>query len=427
MRVGAWRDRKCYILNITLMQYDDGPTDYIRTGHCTVFVPGHLSYFTIMVFSALILLVAGFKGASAQTPGQPVTNPIKADSAVMSTETNTQHNSSSTAGEQQESQSGQAPQPEAKTETPEMPQQEIDPCSTAEVAGETWLDQTHDFVHKNLCEPAVWFDSFFGEDRVLEDIRPGVFVSLRNSARWTEGQNVDYIRDFSLRWRLPKLEKLLKKARFFIVSGSDADKFTTRPGQPVNPGVDPATGIRKPTAGVRVDFFTWLRSLVSIDAGIIIHLPLDPFIRMRYQYTKPFGEVYLIRFTETALRRYTEHFNETSQLDLERKITPFTLLRWSNYATYTGGTAGITWNTGISLITQLTPRSAISFDTSMWGVNHPDWTIQNYRVGSRYRRNFFRPWLFFEFEPEVTWPKDASGHTNSLSAVMATLEIQFGK
>jgi hypothetical protein len=176
-----------------------------------------------------------------------------------------------------------------------------------------------------------------------------------------------------------------------------------------------------------VDFFTWLRSLVSIDTGIKIHVPLDPFARMRYQYTKPFGDNYVIRFTETGLWRYTERFTETSHLDLERELNTFTFLRWSNYATHTDGTAGITWNTGISLITELTPKSAISLDTSMWGMNHPDWTIQNYRVGSRYRRNIYRPWLFFEMEPEVTWPKEDGIPRHSVYAVMATVEIQFGR
>jgi len=115
------------------------------------------------------------------------------------------------------------------------------------------------------------------------------------------------------------------------------------------------------------------------------------------------------------------------QLDLERKITTFTLVRWGNNLSFIEGTPGVTWNTGISLFTQLTPKSAISYDTSIWGVNRPDWVIQNYRIGSVYRRNFFRPWLFFELAPEVTWPKEESGHRNSTYAFMATLEIQFGK
>jgi hypothetical protein len=404
--------------------------DYIKAEHCRVIVPGRLSYFTITVFAVLTLVGAGFQGASAQTSAQPVINPATTDSKLVSTITNTPQNPSSTADEQpvtKPTSTGSNLVSTATNTSPQKPEPKIDPCATAEVEGTTWLDQTHVFVDKKLCEPAVWFDSFFGQDRTLEDVRPTAFVKWRNSARWTEGQGLTYFPDFTFRYRLPRLDRFLKKARLVIESRSTADKFTTQPGQAVDPGLDPATGTRSPTIGVRADFLTWLRSLASFDMGIKAHWPLDAFARLRYQYTKPLGEVYLIRFNETALYRYIEHFTETSQLDLERKITTFTILRWSNYATYTEGTAGVTWNTGISLITQLTPKSAISYDTSMWGVNHPDWVVQNYRIGSIYRRNFYRSWLFFELAPEVTWPKDASGKRNHVYAAMATLEIQFGK
>lgn len=383
------------------------------------------------MFFSLVLLFAGFHGASAETPGQPGTISTATDSGPVNAETTTRQDPSSPAA-QQEPKTDQAPPPDAKTVTSEQPQPQIDYCFTVRVAGETWLDQVHDYVDRKLCQPAVWFDDFFGNDLVLEDVRPTMLVSLRNSARWTDGQGVDLIGHYRIRYRLPQMEKLLKKAKFYIISESPADKFTTQPGKPVDPGVDPETGVRKPIIGVRVDFFTWLRSLVSIDTGIKVRVPLDPFVRMRYQYTKPLGEAYLVRFTETLLYRYVEHFTETSQFDLERKMTTFTLIRWSNYVTYAEGTAGITWNTGISLLTQLSPKSAISYDTNMWGVNHPAWHTQNYRVGIKYRKNFYRPWLFFELEPEVTWPKDASqtGYTSQKShvyAFMATLEILFGK
>ena len=349
------------------------------------------------------------------------------DSDTVSTETNTRQNPSLPAA-QQEPKTEQTPQPVAQTETGERFGPQVDPCFTVTVAGDTWLDQVHGFVQDNTCEPAVWFDTFFVKDHVLLAVRPATLIVFRNSARWTEGQGVDLVSTiYRFRYRLPQMEKLLKKAKFYIVSESTADKFTTQPGQPVNPGVDPNTGARKPIVGVRADLLTRLRSLVSIDSGVKISMHPDAYIRMRYQYEKPFGEVYLIRFSEIAMWQTIEHFTNTVQLDLERKITTFTLIRWGNNVTFTEGTSGITWNTGISLFTQLTPKSAISYDTNIWGVNYPDWVIQNYRIGSLYRRNFYRPWLFFELAPEVTWPKDESGHRNSTYAFMATLEVQFGK
>jgi len=397
---------------------------HIRTEGRIIIVTKYLRYSQIILF--FILLFAGFHGASAEPLEQPGINSTTTDSSLESTETTSPPDPSSPAV-QQERETDQAPQPVEQTVTTEQPGPQADPCETVKADEDTWLDHLHALVQKNTCEPAVWFDSFFGKDHILLDLRPGVFMTLRNTARWTEGDTIAYIQDFHLALDLPQWERLLRKARLYIDSRSDADIYTAQPGQPVQPGVDRETGVRQPVIGVRVDPYTRPRTRVSIDSGIRINMHPDAFIRMRYQYLKNFGEVYLIRFSEIAMWQAVEHFSNTSQVDLEQKLTTFTLVRWGNHVTYIEDTPGVTWNTGISLFTQLTPKSAISYDTSMWGVNDPEWIIQNYRVGSQYRRNFYRPWLFFELEPEVTWPKDESGHRKSTYAFMATLEIQFGK
>ena len=382
-----------------------------------------IRYLTAVICPVLILLFMCTGAANAEQEDRLRTNPSLTDTAGFETridgnDTPAVHETESTEAEKQPKpvEEAAAPQPVKKN-----------PCAYYEVSGKSWLDQTHSFVERKLCEPAVWFDGFFGEDRVLEDIRPGSFVKWRNAARWTESNDIDYLADFTVRWRLPRLENWLQKAKLFLVSGSDEEEFNAQPGQAISPGIDPDSGTRTPVIGVQVDHAALLRSLISIDAGVKIRMPPDPYIRMRYQYSRPFLEVYLVRFIETALFSYAQHFRETSQLDLERKISTFTLLRWSNYATYVEGTPGVNWNSGISLITQLSPKSAISYDASTWGVNYPYWTIDNFRIGSRYRRNISRPWLFLELEPEVTWPKDVTGERKSLYAFSVTLEAQFGK
>jgi len=398
----------------------------IRTNDRIIITARPPRFFSITLFFSLILLFAGLHGANAETPGQPGTHSTAAESDTVSTETTTAQTTPSPAA-QQELKTGQTPKPETQTKTAERLGPQVDPCFTAEVAGDNWMDQVHGFVQDNTCEPAVWFDTFFVKDHVLLDPRPGTLIVLRNSARWTEGHRVDHIIEYNLEWKLPQWKKLLKRSKLYFRSRSASDRFTTQPGQPIQPGVDRETGVRQPIIGVQADLYTRLRSLVSIDSGIKVGIHPNAHIRMRYQHAKPFGEVYLFRFTEIAMYQAIERFTNTTQLDLERKFTKFTLLRWGNNVTYTEGTPGVTWNTGVSLLTQLARKSAISYDTSMWGVNHPDWLIQNYRVGIKYRRNFYRTWLFYEFEPEVTWPKDASGHRDSTYAFMATLELQFGK
>ena len=156
--------------------------DYIKAEHCRVTVPGRLRYFTITVFALLTLVGAGFQRASAQTSGQPATT----DSKPVSTVTNTLQNQSSAAGEKPVTKPTSTDSNLVSTATDtsmKKPEPKMNPCATAEVEGTTWLDQTHDFVDKRLCEPAVWFDSFFCQDRTLEDVPPGAFVKWRNSGR----------------------------------------------------------------------------------------------------------------------------------------------------------------------------------------------------------------------------------------------------
>ena len=222
--------------------------EYIRTEDRIIVSARHSCYSLIPLFFSLVLLFAGFHGASAETLEQPGTNSTTTDSDPLSTETNTQQHPSSPAV-QQVPKTDQAPQPVAPTENTERFGPQVDPCFTVTVEGETWMDQVHGFVQDNTCEPAVWFDTFFVRDHVLLDVRPATLIVLRNSARWTEGKGVDLVNNYRIRYRLPQVESLLKRAKFYIVSESPADKFTTQPGQPVNPGGDPIQRSENPSLG----------------------------------------------------------------------------------------------------------------------------------------------------------------------------------
>ncbi|MBI5193606.1 MAG: hypothetical protein HZA08_09230 [Nitrospirae bacterium] len=385
------------------------------------------NYFSITLF--LILVFAGLNDAIAEMPVQGDSNAASIDSSLVKTETNPL-NKPSLPTTELEKNSSHSLYPPSQGETPERFGPPVDPCVIVNSSGETWLDQLHVLVQQNTCKPALWFDNFFGREHDLEDLRPGTIIIIRNSARLTKGLKVAYIGDFNIGLELPQMEKLLKKARLFIQTGYDGNNIIAQPGQPIEPGVNRETGDRQTIIGFRIDPYTRLRSLVSIDSGIKINMHPDAFIRMRYQYRKDFGELYLIRFLENAMWQAIEHFSNTSQIDIERKLTMKTLIRWGNSVTFIEDTPGITWNTGVSIFTQITPRSAISYDTSMWGVNYPEWVVQNYRVGSHYRRNIYRPWLFFEFSPEVTWPqneKDENNHRKPTYALIGTIEVQFGK
>lgn len=93
---------------------------------------------------------------------------------------------------------------------------------------------------------------------------------------------------------------------------------------------------------------------------------------------------------------------------------------------FTNGVSGITSHSDINLITLLTPKSAISYDTSMWGMSHPDRFIENYRV-ELYRRIFTVSGFFSSLQPEITRPKNEGATGTESPAFMTTSEKLFNK
>ncbi|MBL4816072.1 MAG: hypothetical protein JKY74_11375, partial [Shewanella sp.] len=48
--------------------------------------------------------------------------------------------------------------------TPDKAEEIIDPCLTHS-ADDTAFDQAFDYLNTKFCQPAIWFDSFFVDDR----------------------------------------------------------------------------------------------------------------------------------------------------------------------------------------------------------------------------------------------------------------------
>jgi len=118
-----------------------------------------------------------------------------------------------------------------------------------------------------------------------------------------------------------------------------------------------------------------------------------------------------------------------TRLDLERKLDPFTLLRWTNsgfYAEEQIDLLGIEWFSELALASAISRRTALLYNLKASGVTKPDTLVTDYSVLTRYRRNFFRNWLFYEVEPALSWVRDEFGDYNPVGSMTLRLEIQFG-
>lgn len=298
------------------------------------------------------------------------------------------------------------------------------PCMGEEgFGGEgNWLDRTHAYLNRQLCQPAVWFDGFFGEERTDEEGYPGTSARVRAGVRWSEDEDFTFPNQFHIDMRLPKATR---KLRLILAGRSEDDPTHILPDDPVDTGLDEDEEDRDGKIELRYNVSDRPRSKFSVEAGLRFDLPPPPFIRARYRYTYPLGVNTLVRYIQTFFWEDEEGFGETTRIDLDRRLGEPSLLRWSNAGTYSEVSRGVDWGTRLSLYHRLSERTAITYGAGMSGFTEPHTEIEEYEADMRFRKNFFRTWLFYELEPGVRWPRDLDGSYAPIWGLTLRLEVQF--
>jgi len=304
------------------------------------------------------------------------------------------------------------------------PPSEALPDNAARSPGE-WVDRTHAFLLNRIDTTIVWFDDFFGKTRSVDTARPEFTLRWTNEVRVEEGQGPKFRTSLRANIRFPGLSRKLK----LVVSGENKpDPTVVLPADPGNPGFNqqaPGTSIKQFNTELRYEFLRSEKGYFFAGTGIRLVLPPEVFVRVRYQFDRPFGEHYYFRSALTPFWNSKVGFGETTEFSLERQMRPGLLVSWSNSGTVSEVSKGLEWGTAFSLFDQLSPRSAISPSIGVSGLTRPHTVASNYRIGIKYRRNDFRPWFFWELEPEVNWPRDDRGGRKPVWATTLRVEILF--
>jgi hypothetical protein len=286
----------------------------------------------------------------------------------------------------------------------------------------TWVDRFHTYVEQDMYGTVAWFDRFF-EDDLRKDVGRS-----RSSLRWTNDFRWDQERKSVFRTRVRasiRLPHLNGKLRLVISGENKGDPTAIRPEDPGNPGLAVAASDRRGSTELVYELLQTPRTIVDFGAGVRIKLPPDVYVRTRLLHARELAYGVIGRLYVTPYWDAKEKFGESNQIDLERQLAPRTLLRWSNSATISQGSNGWNWGTELGVLQQLSKNSAITFAGAASGPTRPSPVVGNYRVYTRYRRNFKRDWLFFELEPDVNWPRQADGGRKPVWGGTFRLEVNF--
>lgn len=289
-------------------------------------------------------------------------------------------------------------------------------CRT-QTAEDTWLDRSYSYLNEQLCAPAVWFDGFFGDPRSLEENPVNSFIRVRSALGWDQSEGTSGGLQVRANLVLPRLSDRVRLliSRDEDVSGAGLDGL----------GLDGDDN--KTRLGLRFILGEGLQGLTDLDASVRVESgSLNPRISARYRALARPSEATLIRGTQTAFWERLDGFGTQSRIDFEWAPRIERLVRWTTRGTFSEASTGVDWNSVLIAYQQLDQRTAIRADVGAFGNTRPTFETEEYFVSLRLRRQFLRPWLFVEFQPEHAWPLDALTHKRRSDWRMTmTFEIQF--
>lgn len=279
-------------------------------------------------------------------------------------------------------------------------------CAPKEAANGNWVDSSYEFVTSRSDALAQWLDSFFGtptSDRESAD----TMLRLRSELSLDEGDSATAKVRLRGKVDLPRLSKRLS----LVFSEDNEDREEVVPETSGHNDV-----------GLQLNVYDrgksrWWMTLSTNSS-------LDLRANLRYKYVRMFGEDWRLQFGEKFYWKQDDGFGALTRVDLDYLLATDRMVRWTNQVDYGEDTAGVEWGSRLSYQVRLDSKQALSYFTTASGRTRPEYFTRNYGIGVRYRRNVFRPWIFFEIEPVHMWRRDA--HDEAREPVwLLTFRLEF--
>ncbi|MBY6187126.1 hypothetical protein KUV89_10910 [Marinobacter hydrocarbonoclasticus] len=302
---------------------------------------------------------------------------------------------------------------ETEQQTTTQPIQEPPLEDPTEEVDLRWYDKAHNMLSTSAQGSAVWFDEFFGPSEEAD--QASSHFRLRLQQRFFERESNDFKVRVSAAYYLPNTERRLK---LLVESDPDSELTEVRDEQ----SEDGDSGTRAALRFIPVDLRAWD---LSFDVGVKIDSGLDPFVRTRARYYNDLDERTVLKLSQELKVEAQDGWSETSRMTIER-LYDYSGYRFHGRAKYGQETEGLEWSTTFIRAERLTSRSALATFVTVSGQTHDEEEQSEIiRLGANYRRNFLRSWLYYEIEPQLTWPRKYDYVTNL--ELRLTLEAQFGQ
>ena len=285
------------------------------------------------------------------------------------------------------------------------------------------LERSHDTLSRELDTLSERVDLFLSGSVTGEESKES-YVRAGLSTVFLKGGEIRFDRVFSAKIDLPNTEK-----RFHLLLESDPERGFRNP---VSPGARSSTESETLTRqGPGTNFSTAIQYLLqerrkwlmSLDGGIQVEFPPDPFARARLRRSFAYGN-WRFTFAETLFWFVSLGPGESTQFVIERNLPGAMLLRCATEALYREREDGFDLSQSLSIYQELSPREVMTYKAGVTGEAKQNNQLRDWGLGVEYRRRIYKNWLYFSVEPAVVFSKDNEFRADP--SIRLTIDVSFG-
>jgi len=315
-------------------------------------------------------------------------------------------------------------QPRPLMTAPDAPQI-ADSCSDSQFGG-SMLERVRRRLAITACASSAWLDGLFGDQLRYDDYR-ATYGTVSLGSLYSQYDGFDPRLRFKLRLQLPQWDERISafagrvdRDEFISDSENDFDALPTRQfgGMAQDESVLVGLGYSSPKRTGN-DF--------DVSLGVRVDIPLDPYVRTRWEMTRAFADSYVFSTRQTFFWQNSEGLGTTTRLTLDRALSPQFVARWSGLGKFTEETEGMEWNSQVTLFQSVSPRTGLAWQAEVEGATDNEVETTNRAVRLIMRRQMTPEWLFLELRGGVEWPRRKLTEEREAGAEVGfAFEMQFG-
>ncbi len=289
-------------------------------------------------------------------------------------------------------------------------------CRDSSKTGDTWLDRTHHSLSAKLCAQVIRLDNWLGKDYSNKPAKG--FLRFRQGIVFDSVDDANYTLETKVRGRI----KLPNASNRFNLVFSDSDPTSYSSDEPYQKFSDDQDN--------QSTSLSWLAILKStfkldIDAGIHNNNGPQPFLRGQAKKEWQTSENTKVILGQDIFWQDDIGIGENTELTTEYRINQNNWASFLTSALFTEETEGVSLFNRLKWGHQVDDRRLLTYQVFGLAHTRPKTEWDEYGVTINFREQIWRPWFFYEVEPQVVWPDEYERKLTQ--RLIIRFEVQFGK